>query len=250
MIEGLTTKKIIELLRDDENYYGDFGRNFVSNSDVDTLINDPIGFGTPKVKTVPMVIGGYFHTLILEEDKVDKFKIINASTRNTNIYKDLSNGEICLLESEADMVSSMREAMLANDICRFLIRGESFSNIEYETPGITEIDGIKFKGKADIINHDQQAIVDLKTTSDIKEFKWSAKKYNYDSQAYIYRKIFGYDMIFIAIDKKTNMLGVFDCSDTFLESGRQKVEAAIANYKLFVLDEMFDKEQYLINETL
>lgn len=250
MIEGLTTKKIIELLRDDENYYGDFGRNFVSNSDVDTLINDPISFGTPKEKTVPMVIGGYFHTLILEEDKVDKFKIINASTRNTNIYKDLSNGEICLLESEADMVGSMREAILANDICRFLIRGESFSNIEYETPGITEIDGVKFKGKADIINHDQRAIVDLKTTSDIKEFKWSAKKYNYDSQAYIYRKIFGYDMIFIAIDKKTNMLGVFDCSDTFLESGRQKVEAAIANYKLFVLDEMFDKEQYLINETL
>lgn len=245
-----TNEQIIELLRDDENYYGEFGRKFVSNSDVDTLINDPISYGTPKEKTVPMVVGGYFHTLILEPDKVDKFKIVEASNRNTKIYKDISDGEICLLEHEADMVHLMRDTILDNDVCRFLIRGEGFSNIDYEVPGVTEIDGVMFKGKADIRNHDQQAIVDLKTTSDIKEFRRSAKKYNYDSQAYIYKKIFGYDVIFIAIDKNTNVLGVFDCSDAFLESGRQKVEAAIANYKLFVMDDSFDKKQYLINETL
>lgn len=242
----------IELLRDDNNYYGSYGKKFVSNSDVGTLIDNPFAYGTQKEKTVPMVIGGYFHTLILEPDKVDKFRIIESTTRNTKAYKDLSEGEICLLEHEADTVQKMRDVILANDLCKYMIRGaeEEFSIVDYEVPGVTEIDGVWFKGKADIINKDQNVIVDLKTTSDLGSFRRSAYKYNYDSQAYIYKQIFGLDMVFIAIDKTTHMLGIYDCSDGFLESGRQKVETAIANYKLFVQDPDFDKDQYLINETL
>ena len=107
-----------------------------------------------------------------------------------------------------------------------------------------------FKGKADIINKDQGLIVDLKTTSDLSNFRRSAYKYNYDSQAYIYKHIFDLDMVFVAIDKTTHMLGIYDCSDNFLMSGKDKVEKAIANYKLFVDDKDFDKDQYIINETL
>ena len=242
----------IELLRDDNNYYGDYGRQFVSNSDVGTLIDRPFDYGKQKEKTVPMVIGGYFHTLILEPGKVDKFRIVESSTRNTKVYKEISNGEICLLEHEVDMVQKIRDAIMANDLCKYMIMGNDneFNLVEHEVPGIAEIDGILFKGKADIINKDQGLIIDLKTTSDLGSFRRSAYKYNYDSQAYIYRHIFGLDMMFIAIDKTTNALGIYDCSDTFLESGRQKVDAAIANYKLFVQDDDFDRDQYLINETL
>ena len=248
----MTRDEILEKLRDDDNYYGAFGKQFVSNSDVDTLINNPFAYGQSKDKTVPMVIGGYFHTLILEPDKVDKFRIIESSTRNTKMYKELSDGEICLLQHEADLVHSMRDVILSNDLIRFMIQGNEaeFNVIEYEVPGLGEIDGVMFKGKADIINRDQQVIVDLKTTSDLSNFRRSAYKYNYDSQAYIYKHIFGLDMVFVAIDKTTHMLGIFDCSDAFLQSGRDKVERAIANYKLFVEDKEFDKEQYLINETL
>ena len=52
------------------------------------------------------------------------------------------------------------------------------------------------------MNHDEGLIVDLKTTSDISSFPYSAKKYNYDSQAYIYSKIFGYEFLFIVIYKR------------------------------------------------
>ena len=72
--------------------------------------------------------------------------------------------------------------------------------------GIKKIEGLWWKGKADIVNHDEQIIVDLKTTSDITKFRSSAFRYNYDSQAYIYRKLFGYDLVFIAIDKKTKQI--------------------------------------------
>ena len=248
----MNNEEIIQKLRDDDHYYGSFGKKFVSNSDIDTLINNPFAYGQSKEKTVPMVIGGYFHTLILEPDKVDKFRIVESSTRNTNVYKQISEGEICLLQHEADMVQRMRDVILANDLVKFMIQGnqDDFNLIEYEVPGIKEIDGVMFKGKADIINKDQGLIVDLKTTSDLSNFRRSAYKYNYDSQAYIYKHIFDLDMVFVAIDKTTHMLGIYDCSDNFLMSGKDKVEKAIANYKLFVDDKDFDKDQYIINETL
>ena len=54
--------------------------------------------------------------------------------------------------------------MLDNDVCKAMIRD---SNTEYETPGIKEIEGEMWKGKADIINHNEKLVIDLKTTADI-----------------------------------------------------------------------------------
>ena len=67
----------------------------------------------------------------------------------------------------------------------------------------------------------------------LDKFRWNAKKYNYDSQAYIYRKLFGYEMVFIAIDKNTGKIGLFDCSPDFYQSGKDKVEKACEMYELF-----------------
>ena len=107
-----------------------------------------------------------------------------------------------------------------------------------------------FKLKADIKNNTQSLIVDLKTTSDIDKFKYSAREYNYDSQAYIYSTYFNMDMVFIAVDKGTRKIGVYDCSPQFLERGKDKVERAIDAYRLFFKDENFDLKNYCITETL
>ena len=107
-----------------------------------------------------------------------------------------------------------------------------------------------WKGKADIVNHDEKLVIDLKTTSDIEKFRWSASKYNYDSQAYIYSKLFGYEMVFIVIDKNTKQIGVFDCSPDFYKRGEDKVRRASEAYDLYYGDEEFDFKQYLLNDTL
>jgi len=107
-----------------------------------------------------------------------------------------------------------------------------------------------WKGKADIINHEEKLVVDLKTTADLNKFRYSASKYNYDSQAYIYSKLFGYEMVFIAIDKNTSQIGIFDCSPQFYERGKDKVERAVQAYELFYKSEGFDPAQYFINKTL
>ncbi len=87
-----------------------------------------------------------------------------------------------MLEHEVDMVELMRDKMMANDICKDLIQE---GNVDYEVPMITDLFGQTWKGKADIVNHDEKLIIDLKTTADINKFQYSANKYNYDSQAYI-----------------------------------------------------------------
>jgi hypothetical protein len=206
-----------------------------------------LALGKQQAPRPAFLVGGYFHTAILEPEKLNKFKIIEATTRNTKAYKEISGGELCLLQHEVDTIELMTEKMLANDICKGLIRD---TNTEYETPGITELEGQLWKGKADIINHNEKLIIDLKTTADLNKFRYSASKYNYDSQAYIYSKLFGYEMIFIVIDKNTHQIGIFDCSPEFYERGKDKVERAVQAYELFYKSEGFDPTQYFINKTL
>lgn len=239
-------KEIIEKLKQDEHYYGDYGKQFLSNSDISVLLKNPSLLRKDKPKTTAMVIGGYFHTAILEPDKLKSFKIIQSSTRNTKAYKEMSGGEICLLQHEVDKIELMQEAIMDNKICKELING----NVEYEVPGYTEILGNNWKGKADVINHDEKLIIDLKTTSDIDKFKWSASKFNYDSQAYIYSSLFDYEMLFMVIDKETLQIGLFDCSPDFYASGEDKVRKATDAYDLFYKTDDFDSKQYLITKTL
>ena len=240
-------KEVLDKLVDDKQYYGAFGRQFRSNSDIMTLLTNPLALGTPQKPNINFLVGGYFHTAILEPNKLKKYKIVESSTRNTKAYKEISGGEMCLLQHEVDNLEMLIDTMKANNVCKGLIEG---INVEYEQPGIKEIEGLWWKGKADIVNHDERLIVDLKTTGDITKFRSSAFRYNYDSQAYIYRKIFGYDLIFIAIDKKTGQIGIFDCSDAFYESGKDKVQQAVEQYKLFYDNPDFDPKDYFINKTL
>jgi hypothetical protein len=238
---------ILERLKNDEDYYGDFGKQFLSNSNIGTLLNNPLALRDAQQPNINFLIGGYFHTAILEPDKLKKYKIVQASTRNTNIYKEISGGEMCLLNHEVDQLELMIDKVLSNEVCKGLIRAD---NNDYEVPGVAEIAGAMWKGKADILNHSEKLIIDLKTTSNLADFRYSAKKYNYDSQAYIYKQLFGYDMVFMAIDKITNQIGIYDCSDKFLETGREKVEKAVEAYNLFYNDPDFVPENYFINLTL
>ena len=240
-------KEILEKLRDDENYYGDFGKQFLSNSDISALLNNPLDFKKPSPPNPAFVVGGYFHTCILEPNKLDKYKIVKSSTRNTKAYKDVAGEDICLLQHEVDQIELMREKVLENDLFKEMILDGA---VEYEKPGLVELEGMKWKGKADIVNHSQQIIVDLKTTSNIQNFASSAYKFNYDSQAYIYSQMFGFELVFVVIDKKTHQLGLFDCSERFLQSGQNKVALAVQAYNEFFVNGDGDFSQYYISKTL
>ena len=244
---GISKQQLLQKLKNDEDYYGDFGNQFLSNSHVGRLLKDPLNVFRPSKPSPAFLVGGYFHTCILEPDKLEKFKVVKSTTRNTKAYKDVAGGELCLLQHEVDTIELMRDKVMANNICKDLIQ---LGNVEYEIPMITELFNNKWKGKADIVNHDEKLIIDLKTTADIDKFQWSATKFNYDSQAYIYSKLFGYEFLFIVIDKNTHQIGMFDCSPQFYERGEEKVSKASEAYDLFYKTKDFDPKQYFISKTL
>ena len=203
----MTKQEVLEKLKIDEHYYGDFGKQYLSNSDIMALLNNPLALGQQSKPSAAFLVGGYFHTAILEPNKLDKYKIVKSTTRNTKAYKDVAGGELCLLQHEVDSIELMRDKLMSNDVCKSLITG----NVEYEQPNIVELEGQMWKGKADILNHDEKLIIDLKTTADLSKFKSSAYRYNYDSQAYIYSSLFGYEFMFIVIDISLTVIIVLRC---------------------------------------
>ena len=55
----------INKLKDDSLYYGEFGQQFLSNSDISTLLSNPKNFRVPQDDNVNFHKGRYFHQLIL-----------------------------------------------------------------------------------------------------------------------------------------------------------------------------------------
>lgn len=242
-------KETIDKLNSDAEYYGAFGKSFLSNSDINALLNNPKMFKKDTDKTTAMLVGSYFHTAMLEPEKLPDFTIVDASTRTTNIYKDakLSTGQdLLLLRNECDEINRLIDTMKGNlEFYDAIYRDGN----QYEVPMVGEIFGHMWKGKADIICDDM--IIDIKTTSNINDFRWSAKKYNYDSQAYIYQELFGKPLVFYVIDKSTGMMGIFEPSEDFIENGRSKVLEAISVYERFFSPTAWDNiDTYVIREEL
>ena len=241
--------EVLEKLKDDDLYYGEFGRKYLSNSDIGTLLNNPKMFKKAITPTLPMLLGRYLHTLMLEPDKISDFIVCDATTRTTKIYKEVllesAQGIIILKKEVEDMVflaDQIKQNVFLNEI--IYEKGNKF-----EQPAITEIDGIKWKGKADIVTQD--LILDIKTSSRIDDFKYSARKYNYDSQAWLYSQLFGRPMMFVVVDKATGRLGLYDCCEEFLDRGREKVYQAMEVYNTFFGENPTeDIDQFFINQTL
>ena len=241
--------QVLELLKDDREYYSGIGKNYLSNSDIGTLLNNPKFFGVLREDNKAFMDGRYFHQLILEPEKAKDLKFVDASTRTTKIYKDFceeNNLPFCMLQKEKEEIE--RLVGVINSNIAFFEEIYKKGN-QYEVPAIAEIQGMMWKGKADIIT--DNAIIDLKTTSDIDKFKWNAKKYNYDSQCYIYQQLFGKPLVFYVIDKTTDILGVFRPTEEFIQSGEAKVGRAIEVFNKYFGDNPSDDiENYYIDEYL
>lgn len=229
---------VLEKLRDDSQYYGEFGKQYLSNSDIGTLLTNPKEFGVSRADNQAFAQGRLFHQLILEPHKADGWEFVDVSSRNTKAYKEFiaeKNLDFALLEKENLQIRKLVDVMMGNMDFYDDIRNEGN---EYEVPAVGEIEGLMWKGKADIVHPDM--LIDIKTTSKISDFKWSARKYNYDSQCYIYQQLFGKPLVFYVIDKTNEMLGIFRPTEEFVKGGRDKVKRAVEVYHKFFSDDATD----------
>lgn len=239
----------LELLHSDAEYYGGVGKKYLSNSDIKTLLENPASYGTSRPDTLAMLQGRLLHQLLLEPDKAQNFPVVDTATRNNKEYKEFCTKnelEYALLSKEVENITNMATALSKNIF--FYEQMYSNGNL-YEQPAIGEIEGVMWKGKADIIT--SEYIIDIKTTSDINKFKYSAKTYNYDSQCYIYQQLFGKPMCFFVVDKETYQIGVFTPSPVFLDGGHQKVLKAVEVYNKYFSETHTDEiTDYFIQDTL
>lgn len=229
-------KEAVEILRDDEQYYGEYGSQFLHNSNIMSLLNDPQSFRVHE-DSVAMLYGRLFHEMVMF-NKFDT-EVVNASTRSTKIYKETSaehGGQILLLQKEADQLMMNVEKAKSNSVFRDVME----QVIEFELPGVKvlnekdELDDeeeLIWAAKADIITEDY--VYDLKTTSSIASFGKSARVYNYDSQAYIYTSMFDKPMRFLVVEKGTGNVALFETSTDAYMRGEQKVEDAESAYRRY-----------------
>ena len=247
------SKDVLELLKSDAEYYGGVGKEYLSNSDIYTLLREPDKFGMAKDETKEMLVGRYFHAYILEPEKAKEYLVAPVSSRNSKAYKEFCADHLipsALLKPEQEQVHEWADKMLSMFEFSELIKGK---DITYEEPSIAQIKGEMWKGKADIINpngfaikvHDPYsstyqwiefpdgAVIDLKTSSDVQKFYQSVRTYNYDSQGYIYRELFGKPILFLVIDKRTLQLAMHPLSEVSYDRGEEKVERATEIYKRY-----------------
>jgi len=253
----------IERLKNDKDYYGAYGKKWLSNSDIKTLLSDPAQYGAIQPDNENFAKGRYVHQAILEPHKLKDFPIIDVKVRGKEYKEYLEKNDLsfALKKTEADELKEMADWFLSEDNPKTNEMRAILNDFDTttEVPQVGEIQGMQFKGKADIVS--SSAVFDIKTTNDIHNFYRVARIYGYDSQAYIYQTLFGKPLEFWVIGKtkkhhvKSNKIyydiGIFKVDDSFIESGKIKVQEAIKVYDNFIKDDApMDLEQLIYNVTL
>jgi hypothetical protein len=242
---------ILKEMENDEFYYKYLGKNALSSSIVTKLLESPRAYEMsllPSTKsTAALDFGWLFHTAILEPDVYEDQIFVDVASKNTKAFKDAKQ-EFGRVFTKADRwkVERLADAFYNNSRAVELLK-----DTRQEVSGIGDINGIPFRGKADILGNGY--VADIKTTTGITGFKYSADKWNYDGQCYIYCQLFDVkpeDFWFIAIDKETYTVGIFNASQDFYERGKAKVEKAIATYKKYFLNKEQDVGEYFIEGML
>ena len=248
--ETYLQEEIVGMAYDDEFYYSHLGKNALSSSSLKTILKSPktyrniLNYGDPNSDSPALAAGKLAHWMILEPHKINKLHFVDATTKNTKVYKEAKAkyGEV-FLTKEKNAAERLTDAVLRNEAAIKLL-----NKSEFEVPQVQMLDGLPFRGKADIIQGD--TIIDLKTTAELNTFKYSADKFGYDLQAWLYLKLFDKKKFtFLVIDKASTDIGIFETTDEFLARGENKFKQAVDNYKYF-FEQDNDLDQYVMRGIL
>ena len=234
---------IIPKMYDDVFYYGYLGQRALSSSSCKKLIESPKAYATSLTEGSPdsqaLRDGRLTHLCVLEPHRLDEFTFVDGTkaSKSFKLTAEELGKDLVYTNLELNKAQKIAEAVLANEEAAALLSG-----CEFEIPAIGEFMGLPFRGKADAKKG--TTIIDLKTTANIQDFEYSAKKYSYDLQAALYLDLFDADdFIFLVVDKRTLDVGVYTITAGFVDSGLQKLQVATDAYKNYIMSD-YDLEQY------
>ena len=234
---------IIPKMYDDFFYYGYLGQHALSSSSCKKLIESPKAYATSLTEGSPdsqaLRDGRLTHLCVLEPHRLKEFTFVDGTkaSKNFKLTAEELGKDLVYTNLELNKAQKIAKAVLANEEAAALLSG-----CEFEIPAIGEFMGLPFRGKADAKKG--TTIIDLKTTANIQDFEYSAKKYSYDLQAALYLDLFNADdFIFLVVDKRTLDVGVYTITAGFIDSGLQKLQEATDAYKNYIMSD-YDLEQY------
>jgi len=238
---------LVRMLQDDF-YYGYLGQHALSSSSAKKLLESPKAYHrslTQSMDSQALRDGRLIHLSLLEPEKVENLQIVKG-TKASKLYKaavkEFGSANV-YTESEHRNAINITDELNNCAAVRDLLSGAMF-----EVPAIGELYGLPFRAKADILK--PSMVIDLKTTSDINSFRYSAKKFDYDLQAALYMELFDVDeFVFLVIDKKTKEIGIHYVTGEFAASGWNKIEDAVSAYRDYI-DPAFKPQDYVRYGTL
>jgi hypothetical protein len=198
--------------------------------------------------------GKLVHMQILEPKKYKTLNFIDVSSKRVKKWTE------AVAEFGAENTYTMKEKYINNAISRAFLQNDACSKYlkgtDKEVGAIEVLDGVPFRGKADILGDD--FVADLKTTNDGVDdqgkknaFEWTVQKYDYDLQAYLYTRLFNKPrFVWLVLDKTTTDIGIFEASDELLERGKDKFDRIIDRYETFFVHGLVDLKQLHVTKTI
>ena len=200
--------------------------------------------------TSSMTLGTLVHCLILEPEEFSKRYIIlddrdvckeigGARPSSTKKYKDWLSA--VAENNKGKEFVSMKDMAIANKILKKCkdtgIIDEWFTDgkAEVTVKGVAKGYDDEFDGLC-IIDYDTDFVsIDLKTTSKpLSKFKYDANELGYDIQASITNSLNSKEFIFVVVQTvEPYDIGIYTCSEFFMNRGREKVNTALNNYKFY-----------------
>lgn len=185
-----------------------------------------------------LILGRVFHILILQPEQLEATTIVvNATTRNTNIYKGIAaqNPEkTVLLKRDYDDLCRMRDRFQTKTLNRSLLNNATCEASCFWTDPIAQI---RCKARLDVLATDY--VIDIKTTRAIRYFRQDADIFGYIRQAAWYldavRAVTGKRIdrfLFIAVERKAPFDSqIFELGQKTLAKARAQNDANLAIYR-------------------
>lgn len=219
-------------------------REFLSASDVKTLLDNPYKYLNPQneTKSDNLTLGSVVHSLILEKENFKRdFLIMPELNLRTKEGKELKEQlELQAIEENKELVKNdiyaqameIVEAFEKTDIKKLFNKGISEASV------FGEIENVPCKCRPDFWIKEKNLILDLKTTSNENganpdAFLKNIANFKYYIQASFYLELTkAKEFYFIVIETKSPfMVGVYKLDEVSLDFGKKEILRAFETYK-------------------
>lgn len=187
-----------------------FSRSGLSATVLKAFAKCPALAHVQRETTAPMILGSLVHCAILEPEELDKrYQATSVDRRGTKAWaeaEESAEGRELVKLADFDQALQMRDSVWSQPVASELLTGA-----KTEVSAFWENDiGLNCKARADAVNVNLNALIDVKTTADAspREFARQYAKLSYGLQDVHYRQGFaanGLDaetMVFIAVESK------------------------------------------------